>query len=319
VSNLDRLGDSISVPITTDQDGYLGRECPRSDCRGYFKITPGTGLPGHPPCHCAYCGHVGGHYEFFTRAQVEYAKSVALNRITGAFLKDLKRMEFETKPRGPFGIGLSLKVSGRSHPIHYYREEELETEVVCDQCGLRYAIYGVFAHCPDCGIHNSLQILTKNLELVRQMLDLSARTDESVSGAIVANALEDAVAAFDGFGREACRIHSEQAANPTEVARLSFQNLAGARQRVAKQFDIDIASGVDPDQWALCLQCFQKRHLLAHKMGVVDDEYVRATADPTAVVGRKIRIDRDEAQALTHALARIGTFLRQQLNRQGTV
>ena len=43
-------------------------------------------------------------------------------------------------------------------------EKQLETEVVCVNCTLRYSVYGVFAFCPDCGQHNSLQILDKNLD-----------------------------------------------------------------------------------------------------------------------------------------------------------
>ena len=94
------------------------------------------------------------------------ARSVAIRKITDAVHADLKSLEFEHKPRGIFGIGVSMKVSRSApQPIRYYRERELETHVVCDHCTLRYAIYGVFAWCPDCGVHNSLQILTKNLEL----------------------------------------------------------------------------------------------------------------------------------------------------------
>jgi len=57
--NLRRLGNQVSVPINSDEDGYLGRECHVAECLGYFKITPGTGIKGPTPCHCPYCGHTG--------------------------------------------------------------------------------------------------------------------------------------------------------------------------------------------------------------------------------------------------------------------
>ena len=44
---------------------------------------------------------------------------------------------------------------------------------------------------------------------------------------------------------------------------------------------------------------FQKRHLIAHKLSVVDQNYVRKTGDTRAVVGRKIVIDASEVQGLT--------------------
>ena len=91
-----------------------------------------------------------------------------MRRVTGAIVKDLKELEFDHRPRGELGTGFSLKVKGsRPTPIRYYSEETLETKVVCDECTLRYAIYGVFAFCPDCGKHNSLQILNKNLSWLK--------------------------------------------------------------------------------------------------------------------------------------------------------
>lgn len=165
-SNLRRLGKQISVPIETDEEGYTGRECPADDCLGYFKITLGTGITGPAPCHCPYCGHKGKSNTFFTQEQIEYAESILLRKVTDALHQDLKSLEFEHKPRGLFGIGLSLKVTTSPPlPIRHYREKQLETEIVCDGCTLRYAIYGVFGWCPDCGVHNSFQILKTNLEL----------------------------------------------------------------------------------------------------------------------------------------------------------
>src|SRR5260221_4916226 len=105
-TNLDRLGNQVSVPIKTDDDGYLGRECPIKECLGYFKITPGTGIKEPAPCHCPYCGYSGASNEFFTREQIEYAKSVAVRKLVEAMQKDLKALEFEHKPQGMFGIGV---------------------------------------------------------------------------------------------------------------------------------------------------------------------------------------------------------------------
>jgi hypothetical protein len=55
------------------------------------------------------------------------------------------------------------------------------------------AIYGVFGWCPDCGVHNSLQILNKNLELARKELALAASADPDVATYLIGDALENAV------------------------------------------------------------------------------------------------------------------------------
>lgn len=309
MDHLRRLGNSISIPIPADENAFTGRECPRPDCEAYFKVELGTGLKGEGiPCHCPYCGHTGGHDQFWTKEQIEYAKSVAMRKITDAIHKDFKKLEFDYKPKGAFGIGISMKVKpGHPTSIHHYREKELETEIVCVNCTLRYSVYGVFAFCPDCGQHNSLQILGKNLEVVRKMLDLAAGTEKELADKLIENALEDCVSAFDGFGRELCRVHANKACNPARLEKMSFQNLEGARTHLLGLFGIDVSVEVAPDEWRAATMGFQKRHLVAHKMGVIDQDYITKTTDTRAVVGRKISIGADEVRELTRIINTLAT------------
>ena len=299
--NLDRLGKQLSIPINADEDGYLGRECPVEECLGYFKITPGTGIKGPAPCHCPYCGHSGDSNTFFTQEQIEYAKSIALRQFTDALHQDLKSMEFNHPPRGGFGIGISLKVTqGARHPIQHYREKELETEVICDACTLRYAIYGVFGWCPDCGIHNSVQILSKNFELARKELSLAETVEKDLADHLIGDALENVVSAFDGFGREICLRKGFE---------IRFQNLPGARRNVQEKFGFDFADGLTAEQWQYVSRVFQKRHLLAHKMGVIDDEYVQRANDPGAVAGRKVQVSPNEVRSSIETIEILGRRL----------
>jgi hypothetical protein len=286
MDNLRRLGNQFSIPIEPDEEGYIGRECPIDTCLGYFKITLGTGIKGPAPCHCPYCGHRGDSKTFSTPEQIEYARSVVLRQVTDAFQKDLKALEFDHRPRGAFGIGISLKVTNSGPlPIRYYREKQLETEVICDSCTLRYAIYGVFGWCPDCGTHNSLQILIKNLQLAKKELILAETAEKELAEHLVGDALENVVSAFDGFGRETCL---------RKGADIRFQNIASAKRKVQEAFGFDFADTLGVGEWEHACRIFQKRHLLAHKMGVIDEEYLRNANDSGAVAGRKIRISHDE-------------------------
>lgn len=222
MNHLRHFGNQVSIPIHPDEDGYVGRECPIEDCLGYFTITPGTGVKSSDPCFCPYCGFSGKSSAFFTQEQIEYARSVVMRQVMDALTADLKSLEFEHKPRGAFGIGIGLKVQSSGHvPIRYYREKHLETEVVRDSCSLRYAIYGVFGWCPDCGIHNSLQILTKNLGLAMKEVMLAESAEPELAAHLIGDALENVVSAFDGFGREICI---------KRAADIHSQNLASARR-----------------------------------------------------------------------------------------
>lgn len=316
--HLDNLGSQFSISIPPDEDGLIGRECPVPKCENYFKIQPGTGLKGENlPCHCPYCGYAAEPDKFFTKAQVEYVQSVVLNQVTGALLKDLKSLEFNHRPRGAFGIGISMKVSGQPTPIRHYREKQLETEVVCEQCALRYMIYGVFGFCPDCGIHNSLQILKTNLQLVEKMLAVAETQEQAVAQILIENSLEDCASAFDGFGREICRVHAKASTDPEKVDKVSFQNLEGAKQNVSALFNLDLAAGLTEDEWKAAVGAFQKRHILSHKMGVVDAEYVRKSGDTHAVVGRKVSIDAAEVRAFGQIIGKLGRHLSEAMGRIG--
>ena len=305
------VDNPISIPIKPDEDGFTGRECPQPDCEGYFKVQFGTGLEEEGlPCHCPYCGHTAMHDHYWTRDQIEYLRSVAMQTFTDAIRSDLKKMEFKHKSKGPLGIELSLTFKpGSPVPIHHYREEQLETEVICADCTLRYSVYGVFAFCPDCGQHNSLQILDKNIELVAKMVDLAEGTGKDISRGLIENGLEDCVSVFDGFGRELCRVYAKEATNRAIVERISFQNLEGAKRNLEDAFGIDLSSEVAADEWRSLVRAFQKRHLIAHKMGVVDQDYLAKATDSEAIVGRRIQVLPEEVRDLVQLVGKVARGL----------
>lgn len=307
--HLKRLEQGMRIQIPTDENGLAGRECPVEECQGYFKIKFGTGLKGENlPCHCPYCGHTGGQDQFWTQDQVKYARSVALGEINKALKEDVKEWDRKLRQgtRNSF-IKLSMEFKGRSHPIQYYGEKELETQVECSACTLEYAVYGLFAFCPDCGTHNSPQILLKNLEFTEKLLaKASQESDTELSEFLTASALEAAVSTFDGFGHAYCEAYSSQTMNSELAKNISFQNISKARSSFATYYGKDFAQNLTEDEWTFVLRCFQKRHLFAHKMGVIDKVYVELSKDPTAVVGRKVKISIEEVRKLLPLLAKMG-------------
>ena len=320
--HLRRIGSEISVPIPADDEGFTGRECPGEECLGYFKVMFGTGLDGITTCICPYCGTKEEHDHFWTPDQIEYAQSAAMRQISEAVTKDFKAMEFEVKPprNALFGIGMSMKVkAGPLPPLHRYAEPTLETRVECTRCSHRYAIYGVFGHCPDCGSHNNLGILEANLALVEKMVAMAADVDDQgLSEKLVENALEDCVSVFDGWGRAAAAAHASQASDATKAQKLSFQNLRRAQERVLALFGHDFASAVTSEEFTVAHGVFQKRHLVAHKMGVVDQAYVDATADDSIPVGRKVPVEPAEISEVLLILRQLARGFVEHLEAAGS-
>jgi len=293
--------ETFSVDIERDEEGYLGRECP--ECEKYFKIKPGTGIPDFSDCYCPYCQHFGPQDHFWTKQQIEYAQSIVLNKVSGDLLKTMKKME--TKPKRNQFLSIGITVKGKPTPITYYSEKELEEKLTCKNCTLEYAIYGAFGYCPDCAEHNSQQIAEANFELIIKILDLAKDASPEIKGKLIENGLEDCISVFDGFARERCSdLHPK----------LSFQNIYTARQKLEKS-GIDIAEGLDASEWDFVVQQFQKRHLLAHKMGVADEEYIKKTGCGSDQLGKKVSITEHDVRSLVKYLRVIVASLCEHVKR----
>jgi hypothetical protein len=157
--------------------------------------------------------------------------------------------------------------------------------------------------------------LDKNLNLAEQQLTLSGQVEGDMSSQLIADSLENVVSAFDGFGRETCRVHASKAFDAAKAEDIRFQNLTGAHRNVQQLFGIDLAACVAASDWTFVCRCFQKRHLLAHKMGIIDDAYVNSTDDPGAIVGRKVCIKANEVTRLLGQIRKLGTHFVNELER----
>jgi hypothetical protein len=151
--------------------------------------------------------------------------------------------------------------------------------------------------------------LTKNLELAEKQVDLAAQVQGDMSPHLISDALENAVASFDGFGREACRVNAAKATDSAKAEKISFQNPQGARTNVQQLFGTDFTQSLDAAEWDFINRCAQKRHLLAHNMGVVDQTYLAKTSDTTAKEGRKVQITGAEVKRLAQNLKLLGQKL----------
>lgn len=304
MNNFGMSENIVSVSLPKDESGLTGRECPRPECEGYFKVKSGTGLIGESlPCYCPYCGVPGPSDHFYTKEQIEYARSIVFKSVSDNLFNSLKKLETRRS-------SLSIRVSRDAQiPIRHYREKQLETEIICENCTLQYSVFGVFAFCPDCGKHNTLQILKKNLILAEKLLALSQEVDRDMSRHLLENALEDCVSSFDGFGRSLFQIASKELSENDRSAKVSFQNLKNANQTLKAKFAIDMESLMESGDWKFLVTSFQKRHLLAHSMGVVDEEYLSKTSDQSATIGRKIPLDIDSISRLSQLLSDLGEKL----------
>ena len=134
----------------------------------------------------------------------------------------------------------------------------------------------------------------------RKRSPLRKRPTLSSPNILLVDALKNAVSAFDGFGRAI----SAERGHETR-----FQNLSGARRNIQDKFGFDFADELSDSEWKLISMVFQKRHLLTHKMGVIDDDYVLKADDPDAVAGRKVQVHREDVEEALAIVRKLGDRL----------
>ena len=74
-------------------------------------------------------------------------------------------------------------------------------------------------------------------------------------------------------------------------------------------FGVNLASGLPADEWDALCRSFQKRHLLAHSMGIVDEEYLKKASDPQARVGWKVPMPPGEVSVMLGLTRKLGVHL----------
>lgn len=307
------MGDlNVSVTIPLDENGMMGREC--LECEQYFKLKPGTGLETDH-CHCPYCDYEGNADTFWTQAQLEYARSIAMqqafNKIVKPQLDKLTNSfkQLERNSRNSL-IQFKVKTTGNNYrfPIKYYSESELETNLTCDNCGLEFAIYGVFSNCPDCNKTNAFLIYEKSLEVINKKLEIFSKPEipEDIIEISLNSILTSAISAFDGLGKELRNIKPDH--YPSKPRNL-FQNIYVLNEK------LDNLIADKHSDFNRLIKYFQIRHVIEHNMGVVDSDCINKVPGLSHLKGRKYKLTVSELEELIGLMSELGIIIKENHNK----
>ena len=79
-------------------------------------------------------------------------------------------------------------------------------------------------------------------------------------------------------------------------------------------FGIHLDQVLTTDEWGIANISFQIRHLIAHKMGIIDENYVTKTGDSSWIVGRKIIISHNDVLNLIPIIQKMAEFLTESIS-----
>jgi DNA-directed RNA polymerase subunit RPC12/RpoP len=314
--NIERVDSDkykLKIPIPSDQDGLIGRECPSITCSpGYFKIKFDTDITaGKTEAYCPYCAYKGTLSDFPTKGQIKYAKEIgkreATNGIERMFKGSLGLDSTDKKKLGGglLSLGISFKPSYKP-PIRPPFEELLRRDMVCPNCKLEHAVFGIATWCPNCGLDIFLQHVSKEYEVVKMILDdvenRLHRLGTRVAARDVENSLEDTVSIFEAVLRAVTRRKLLQSQSSEEVDEFlkkrianKYQNIELASDIALKELSVSLFESLNENELEFLRLTFEKRHPITHNLGIVDRKYLER-AQSGELEGREIRVTPEEVK-----------------------
>jgi hypothetical protein len=296
-------GKKLSVPIEAkaDRDGYLDRQCPAKECEFLFKVHEGDwrNIVRDEAVWCAFCGHEAPATHWWTIEQVEKAKQAALaevkHLINTSMRRDAERWN-QRQPRNSF-IKITMKVDAKPKEIILptAASEAMQLKITCAKCSCRYAVIGSAYFCPACGHNAADHVFTQSLATIRATLDgLSAivaampdkDTAQNTARVLTEDSLQRIVTAFQRYAEA---LFAKQP-NPPAARRNVFQNLADGGTLWKQAFGHGYEAFLGAAELARLGVYFQQRHLLAHREGLVDADYIARTGDSTYREGQRLVI-----------------------------
>lgn len=293
---------TISVPIDVDEDGYSDRECPNEICLNQFKVNQEDWKNNFTDEHvfCPFCRHDANSDSWWTKEQLEFGKTEVTKHIKGiidnALIEDSKVFN-RNQPKNAF-ITMSMKVSG-AKAYHYMMpipaKEEMQVKIQCAECNSRYAIIGSAFFCPCCG-HNSaeetfdnsirkIESQLNNLPIIRSAIEQISKDDaENTAKSIVESSLMGCVIAFQRF----CEVLFVKRFPDVKLKNNAFQNLEIGGDLWRVNCGQSYKNWISQEEYSELHILFQKRHLLSHKEGIVDQSYLDKSGDSNYKLGQRI-------------------------------
>jgi len=327
IKEMERLnGQSVSVPIESDEKGYIDKQCPSEDCEFIFKVheEDWANIFKDEAVWCPLCRHEAPASQWFTIEQVEYAKAEALTIVKGKINNAIRSgaQKFnQSQPRNSF-ISMNMKVNGgisRTFNIPAKAAELMQLEIQCEECNSRFAVIGSAYFCPACG-HNSVtktfsdslrKIKAKkdSIEIVRKALTESMGKDEAelTCRSLLETCISDGVVAFQKY----CEgMYVRFGIAPFNA----FQRLEQGSNIWFGAIQKGYSDWLTDDELVEINILFQKRHILSHNEGIVDSQYITKSGDISYKEGQRIVVSEKNIDALISSLEKLGSGIRTACN-----
>ncbi len=325
------MTSTISVPLSLDEKGFLDRACPK--CSYRFKVKdscwPQSKIGGLPWARtvayafCPMCGHKASSDNWHTPEQIDAAKRIALEKAEQQVLSQIDK-SFAQLSRS-FSHNPFIRIEYRPSFSHRHIntrtpfDRALERNIVCSKCNASYAVVGSAFFCPVCGENTVVASFASAMSNISKALDAlpAAKKVFEKSGGVdfakdqirhlIERSVGDIISTFQSFALRLYEDLGGHGARPNDFQRLDkgsvlFERLTGKAY----------SEWVTADQLKFMTLMFQRRHLLEHNNGLVDQKYLDKTNDPGYKIGERIIVHVVEVRKLQAITLALGNGLQSQ-------
>jgi uncharacterized Zn finger protein (UPF0148 family) len=315
---------SISVTILPDSEGYLDRECPSKICLSRFKIIEEDWIKSKikESVFCPFCRHSAPHKSWFTSNQANNIHSQAKNHILGRIgnaIEDGAR-DFNAEQSNHSFLRMSISVSG-TRPTHCLvpvsAESEMATKITCTECETRFAVIGSAYFCPCCGYNsveetfdNSIKKIEskiKNIPAIQKAVEAISLDEANITcKSLIETSLNDGVVAFQRY----CEKTFSKLAPDVKIKHNAFQNLEIGGKYWENNFEKSYSDWLTPLEFSRLNILFQRRHLLSHTEGIVDQKYLDKSSDGEYIVDQRIKVSESDILEMLSLISIVKTQIR---------
>lgn len=315
----------VSIPIESDEDGFVDRECPDEECMFLFKVHEEDWERNFKDesVFCPMCGNESTSDTFWTTEQVNNAEKQSVEYIQGKIhkaMKDDTRSFNSRQSKGGF-ISINMTVKGHASQkliMPLPSQEIFEQKIKCEKCESRYSVIGSAFFCPCCG-HNSveqtfnntinkIESSINNISTIRKALnEISKDQSENTCKTLIEKCLLDSVVAFQRY----CDImYSKHKNSRSKIPFNAFQKLDVGGELWQALFNESYKDWLTDTEFKRLNILFQRRHLLQHTEGIVDEKYIAKSSDKKYKSGQRIVVKERDAIELVNYIKTLTTEIR---------
>jgi len=313
---------NINIPIKADEKGYVDRKCPVEECSFVFKLKESS-FENLNTMFCPMCGHQDDSMNsWMTQEQydqaIEVAKAYALGIFQDHMDKAFKSLANSTRNNKYCKITYKpgKRISYDNMPIT--QTEEWELDIKCSNCNTEYSVVGNAYFCPKCGNNNILDNIEESLLIIKRVLDSNDKLFDMFSKLygkdhaticcreILENSLGDIVSNFQSFAYEIFKRKRPE----VKVRVNDFQIVDVGNKLFNNNFGIKYTDFITDAEYNEMNIYFQKRHIIEHLNGIVDEMYLEKTNDTNYKVGQRIIIRKSDIENLLKIITKLCNSLK---------